>query len=173
MRSHRLPLVTLAAVVACTTQQARRTDTTSPAAATLAGATATDVAAARKAIEAVEAKQIDAVLKGDSVAAGGGYTDDAVVMVPNTKMATGHDAIAKTFAARLHEGKFTAFSTHIQDVIVTGDYAIETATYEMTIQPKTGKPVSDVGKFLTVWKKQPDGGYKAVRDIFNSDLPVK
>ena len=43
----------------------------------------------------------------------------------------------------------------------------------MTIQPKSGKPVQDRGKFLTVWKKQPDGSYKAIRDIFNSDLPAK
>jgi len=104
-------------------------------------------AAVRAAIEAVEAKQVDAVLKGDSTAAGGGYTDDAIVMVPNEKMAIGHDAIVKAFAALLKEGKFTSFTPHIQDLIVAGDYAIETATYDMTIQPKTGKPVHDVGKY--------------------------
>jgi ketosteroid isomerase-like protein len=39
------------------------------------------------------------------------------------------------------------------------------------MQPKAGKPVQDVGKSITVFKKQPDGSYKSVRDIFNSDLP--
>jgi len=173
MRSLRFALVALVASTACTTKEARRSDTAAPAAATLAGTPSADAAAVRAAIEAVEAKQVDAVLKGDSAAAGGGYTDDAIVMVPNEKMAIGHDAIVKTFAAMLKEGKFTSFTPHIQDVIVAGDYAIETATYDMTIQPKTGKPVHDVGKYLTIWKKQPDGSYKAIRDMFNSDLPTK
>jgi len=173
MRPLRFALVALVATTACTTKEARRSDTAAPAAATLAGTPSADAAAVRAEIEAVEAKQVDAVLKGDSTAAGGGYTDDAIVMVPNEKMAIGHDAIVKTFAAMLKEGKFTSFTPHIQDVIVAGDYAIETATYDMTIQPKTGKPVHDVGKYLTIWKKQPDGSYKAIRDMFNSDLPTK
>lgn len=31
--------------------------------------------------------------------------------------------------------------------------------------------MDDTGKYLTVWKKQPDGNWKIVRDIFNSDKP--
>jgi ketosteroid isomerase-like protein len=43
----------------------------------------------------------------------------------------------------------------------------------MTLQSKSGKPTHDVGKYLTVWKRQPDGSYKAIRDINNSDGPTK
>ena len=168
-----LAFLGLVALAACTTKEARRADTSAPATATLAGSPTPDAAAIRAAIEAVEARQVEAVLKGDSAAAAAGYTDDAIVMIPNEKMATGHDAIPKAFGAMLKDGKFTAFTPRVQDVIVAGDYAIETATYEMTIQPKSGKPVQDRGKFLTVWKKQPDGSYKAIRDVFNSDLPAK
>ena len=35
------------------------------------------------------------------------------------------------------------------------------------------QPVKDKGKYLTVWKHQPDGTWKIVRDINNSDLPAK
>ena len=69
--------------------------------------------------------------------------------------------------------KVTAFKLNTQDVIATGDYAIETGSVTMTLQPKTGKAMNDVGKYLTVWKKQPDGSYKIIRDIANSDLPAK
>jgi ketosteroid isomerase-like protein len=32
-----------------------------------------------------------------------------------------------------------------------------------------GKPVSAVGKRVVVWKKQPDGKWKAIVDIFHND----
>ncbi|HEY2376702.1 MAG TPA: DUF4440 domain-containing protein [Gemmatimonadaceae bacterium] len=173
MRTSCLVLITLAAVAGCTTQQARRTDTTSPAAATLAGAPSVDAAAIGKAIQAADSAQGAALLKGDRAAAAAYYGDDAIVMVPNDKLARGHQAIVKALATFLAAGKVTAFATHREDLLITGDYAIETASFEMTIQPKTGKAMSDKGKGLTVFKKEADGSYKAIRDIFNSDLPAK
>ena len=38
--------------------------------------------------------------------------------------------------------------------------------------PKTKKPVTDKGKYVTVYKKQADGSWKAVADILNSDMPL-
>jgi ketosteroid isomerase-like protein len=35
-----------------------------------------------------------------------------------------------------------------------------------------GKPVTDRGKYATMWKKQVGGSWKVVVDISNSDLPV-
>jgi ketosteroid isomerase-like protein len=172
MRSSRVALLTLVAVAACTTQQARRPDTTSPATATLAGAPAGD-AAASKAIQAADSAQGAALIRGDTAGAAAYYADDAIVMAPNDKIAKGHDAIVKAIGNIFAAGKITAFSTHREDLLVTGEYAIETLSYAMTIQPKTGKPMSDKGKGLTVFKRQSDGSFKAIRDIFNSDLPAK
>jgi len=41
----------------------------------------------------------------------------------------------------------------------------------MTMTPEGSDPIDDTGKYLEIWKKQADGGWKVVRDIFNSDLP--
>ena len=38
--------------------------------------------------------------------------------------------------------------------------------------PKAKKPVTDKGKYVTVYKKQADGSWKAVADIMNSDMPL-
>jgi ketosteroid isomerase-like protein len=38
--------------------------------------------------------------------------------------------------------------------------------------PKTKKPATDKGKYVTVFKKQADGSWKVVADIFNSDGPA-
>jgi ketosteroid isomerase-like protein len=35
-----------------------------------------------------------------------------------------------------------------------------------------GKPMKDRGKFIEVWKKQADGKWKVVADMFNSDIPL-
>ncbi|HEX4469151.1 MAG TPA: DUF4440 domain-containing protein [Gemmatimonadaceae bacterium] len=173
MRSPCLALLTLVAVAACTTQQARRTDTTSPAAATLAGAPATDAAAVRRAIDSANARFDAAALKGDTAALAGFYADDAVFMGANMPAERGHEAIAKGFAGMLAAMKPTAFKLQTQDLIVSGEYVIETGTYDITSQvPKATKPMHDVGKYLVAWRKQADGSYKIVRDIANSDLPA-
>jgi ketosteroid isomerase-like protein len=169
MRSIPFMLSTLAVLAACTTKEARRTDTTSPATATLAGTPTPNVTAVRQAIDSAEARQREAVLHGDSLGAITMYADDAIVMMPGSKIATDHAAIIKTFNNMMAGVRVTAFTNHVEDLLVTGDYAIETATYDMTLQPKKGKPVHDTGKYLTVWKKQSDGSYKAIRDINNSD----
>jgi ketosteroid isomerase-like protein len=42
----------------------------------------------------------------------------------------------------------------------------------LTTPDPAGKPVTDRGKYVTIWKKQADGSWKVIADIFNSDLPM-
>jgi hypothetical protein len=37
--------------------------------------------------------------------------------------------------------------------------------------PKTKKVLTGKGKYVTVYKRQADGGWKAVADIWNEDAP--
>jgi uncharacterized protein (TIGR02246 family) len=171
--SPRLSVVALLAVAACTTKEARRADTAAPATATLAGTPAADPTAVRRTIEAIYPKFGAALIKGDTAAVASIYTDDAILMPNDEKAAHGHDEIAKAFAGMVAAMKPASFTGHTQDVIVSGDYAIETGKYEMTLQPKKGQTVNAVGKYLTIWKKQADGSYKISHDIFNSDSPSK
>ena len=175
MLSPRLSIVVLVTLAACTTKEARRPDTAAPAAATLAGTPASDVSAVRQAIEAVNARFDSAVVKGDTAALAGLYADDAVLMMSGSPAAHGHEAIAKSFAGMGAAMKVSTFNLQTQDVVVAGDYAIETGAYDMTAQlsAKGAKPLHDVGKYLVLWKKQADGSYKILRDIANSDQPMK
>jgi len=36
----------------------------------------------------------------------------------------------------------------------------------------SGKPGKDRGKYLEIFRKQTDGTWKCIRDIWNSDLPA-
>jgi len=38
--------------------------------------------------------------------------------------------------------------------------------------PGAAEPVGDRGKFVEIWKKQRDGSWRVVLEIFNSDLPA-
>jgi len=35
-----------------------------------------------------------------------------------------------------------------------------------------GTPMTDHGKYATIWRKQTDGSWKVVVDIFNSDVEM-
>jgi ketosteroid isomerase-like protein len=65
-----------------------------------------------------------------------------------------------------------AFSFQGDKVEVSGDLAYTQGTYSMTMTDPEGIPATDKGKYLAVWKKQADGGWKVIEDIFNSDLPA-
>lgn len=94
------------------------------------------------------------------------------VLAPNAPIATGAEAIRKSFT-----GFFALPDLHISwtptmaEASRSSDLGYTQGTYEMSFTDSGGKQVSDKGKYVTVWKKQPDKSWKVVADIFNSDLP--
>jgi uncharacterized protein (TIGR02246 family) len=101
------------------------------------------------------------------------YAPDASVFRPNAPIITGVEAIRKSsaqdFAA---QGWTLSWKAAKVEVSLGGNLGYAFGTYEFTSTPPKGKPVTDRGKYLTVWKKQPDGKWKAVADMFSSDLPA-
>ena len=68
----------------------------------------------------------------------------------------------------------TNFALNIEGVMVKDDIAIETGNSTMTMQPKQpGAPAMapEKGKYLAVWKKQADGSWKKLREVWNTDAP--
>ena len=100
------------------------------------------------------------------------YANDASVMPPNSSLATGKEPIRAIWKGMLGAPGFSGGwkSTKV-DVARSGDLAYVSGSYELTENDANGKPVTDKGKYLEVWKKQADGTWKCVADIFNSDLP--
>ena len=58
------------------------------------------------------------------------------------------------------------------EVSRSGDLAYLMGVYVVSMKDAQGKPVTDRGKLVEVWKKQADGKWKTVTDIYNSDLPA-
>jgi uncharacterized protein (TIGR02246 family) len=102
------------------------------------------------------------------------YADDASVFVPGIPMVNGVPAIKEAMKESFTDPNFTiAIQTTKVEVSKASDYAYAQGTFaQKATDPKTKKVVAENGKWVTVFKKQADGSWKAVADIFNSDGPA-
>jgi uncharacterized protein (TIGR02246 family) len=99
--------------------------------------------------------------------------DDASVLPANGPTVAGKQSIRR-WASEVMANPGFAESWQASKVEASraGDLAYVVGTYQLTMNDAKGKPVTDRGKYLTVWKKQPDGKWKALVDMGNSDLPA-
>lgn len=52
-----------------------------------------------------------------------------------------------------------------------GDRAYTYGSYRSRLIGEDGKLAMEPGKWLTIWKKQPDGGWQIAVDTYNTDIP--
>ena len=110
----------------------------------------------------------DAYNRGDDKAVAAFYAEDAVVMPPDSDFVKGRPAIEAAWKGA-HEAGMKNMMLEITDVESDGTYVIETGKATADIQPagqEAAKPESY--KYVVVWKKQKDGSWKIIRDIYNS-----
>ena len=101
------------------------------------------------------------------------YSDDAIVMLPNIPTLTGKEAIRNLWKSMLESSTFSGGWKNTKvEVARSGDLAYINGTYEFTEQDDGGKPITDKGKYVKVFRKHTDGSWKCVADMFNSDLPA-
>jgi len=96
-------------------------------------------------------------------------------MNPNTAAVRGKDQIRASMKQGFFDDPTSAITYQITaiEVAQSGELGYTSGTYAFTSSdPITKKPVTDHGNWLTVRKKQPDGSWKIVRDMSNSDLPL-
>jgi uncharacterized protein (TIGR02246 family) len=166
-----LPLLGFAALAACAkSADDTRTEAESPG---TVAAPAADPTAVRHAIDSANARLADAMTKEDAAAQSAIYTDDGIIMMSNMPAWKGREAIQKGATDMFGAVDIKNIKLVTENVDVSGDLAVETGTFSMTITPKGGKAFDDNGKYITVWKRQSDGAWKIYRDISNSDREMK
>lgn len=128
-------------------------------------------------VEAEERRLMDlsrewsAVAAGDDVEALMSYwADDAVMMAPGQPPIRGKEAIREFVGSA---GDIPGFSiswepleAHVSE---SGDMAYMIEQNQMTMPDSTGASITQYNKGITVWKKQKDGSWKNVVDMWNSD----
>ena len=99
------------------------------------------------------------------------YTDDASMLPPDAPIASGKEAIRAVWTQLLANPDVSWQTTRVE-VSSASDLAYATGTYEITVDASEDNPVSEIGKWVVVLKKQSDGTWKQIVGIFNTDQPV-
>jgi uncharacterized protein (TIGR02246 family) len=130
-----------------------------------------DPAAIANTIKADEKKWNDQFKAKDQEALLAHYADDAFFVAPGAPAANGSTEIAKAYAQGLADHYFSlSFQSDKVDVAASGDLAYSRGHFTESHQdPKSHQIVTESGSYLTVYKKQPDGSWKAVEDFAAAD----
>jgi ketosteroid isomerase-like protein len=104
------------------------------------------------------------------------WADDARVVPPGQPALVGKDAIRGYVSAALALPGFS-IQWHTADFVVSasGDMAYGFGTNTVTLDGPDGKRLTEHGRALTVWRKDPGGAWKCVVDIWNAEpsAPVR
>lgn len=100
------------------------------------------------------------------------FAEHAIFLPPNLPAMTSKEAIQRWMSNLMATpGYALSWEPTKVGVSASGDLGYTTGVYQLKLTGPKGNPVSDHGKYLTVWKKQHDGSWRAVADTFNSSLP--
>ncbi len=130
-------------------------------------------AADQSAIRAVDTTFVARVAAGDAAGLAAMYLADANLMPPNTATIHGRDGIQKFWGGFFDAYRVTLALT-AQEVEGRGDLAYSRGGFTLDLTPKAKgpAPAHDEGKFLVIYRRQPDGIWRLAVDMYSSDLPV-
>jgi ketosteroid isomerase-like protein len=104
----------------------------------------------------------------------GFYSDDAIVMPPNETMHSDKAAVEKSIKDMFAvPGMELKWQNKKVEVSKSGDMAYSLGNYQWKSKDAKGKDYNETGKYTEIWKKQPDGTWKCVADIWNADPLAK
>ena len=113
---------------------------------------------------AVSARDVERVI--------GFYASDATLLPTAKPLIAGRDAIRAEWVELFAIPSFNNTTRLIQvEVAQGGEMAFTRGSYETLLTGQDGKPVTEVGKWVTIWRKQADGSWRIVVDIYNTDTP--
>lgn len=133
---------------------------------------AKDLSGLQETIDAMSDALTRATLDNDIDTVMSFYADDAVSMPNYHGILEGKPAIREYQENMKAAGiSFLSFDFTTMELWKSKSLVYETGTYEVTLaMPGLPKPVTDSGKYMTVYEKQKDGSLKIRREIWNSDL---
>lgn len=133
-------------------------------------AASNDPAALAKALIKLDDDWSKAAASKDAELVASFYAEDAIAYPPNEPVCVGRAAAKKVWAAYFEDKTFSiSWKTLHAEVAKSGELGFTAGTYEDSYRGPDGKLVTEKGKYLCNWKKQKDGSWKAIHDMWNSD----
>jgi ketosteroid isomerase-like protein len=98
------------------------------------------------------------------------YAEDATAYPPSEPIVVGKTAAKKVWASYFAIPGFSiSWKTTHAEVTRSGDLGFTSGTYQASSKGADGKLATENGKYVCIWKKQANGSWKAIHDIWNTD----
>jgi ketosteroid isomerase-like protein len=132
--------------------------------------TQVDPKASEAAVRAADASWSRAAKAHDLTAVFSYYASDAVVLPADAQMSTDKLGMQKAWSQMLNKDTDLEWTPMWVEASKSGDIVYVVGSYTQTIRATKGKAAkTEHGKYMSVWKKQPDGSWKAEATTWNSD----
>jgi uncharacterized protein (TIGR02246 family) len=134
--------------------------TTVPSASSTEG-----LAQAKHEIDKGNAQWVEGWAKGDAALVAALFADDGVQLVGSGKLIKGRQQILERLKVAM-QGNDPGVKATVSTVNVwlDGTTAYETGKYKYEYT-KEGKPGTEEGRYVTIWRRQQDGSWKIVMDM--------
>jgi uncharacterized protein (TIGR02246 family) len=134
-----------------------------------APAAGVDVAAERAALARADTAWSEAAVARDVEKVLSYWTDDATVYPPGQPAVVGKEALRSFVTAGFAMPGFSIrWQTSAFEVSASGDMAYGLGSNVATIADPQGKVLTEHGRAVTVWRKEKDGRWRCVVDIWNA-----
>lgn len=113
-----------------------------------------------------------ALRAGDAAAASSVYADDATLVAPAADVLRGRSAIEGFWRTGVETG-IQRVELAVLDLQQRGDIVFEVGQYAIHLTPESGEAVVDRGRYLVVHRREPDGRWRRVAEMFSPDpIPI-
>ena len=132
---------------------------------------AQSTAADEAAIADFNRRYLGAINDGDSATLSSLTTEGHIMLAPGRQPIVGKAANDEANARVAKMFKIDEHWTPLETVI-SGDLAYQRGTFTVAATPKAGGETRNTsGNFLRIYRRQSDGSWRMVRDMFNGDKP--
>ena len=99
-------------------------------------------------------------------------TEGHMMLAPNRPPLQGKEGNIAAMRRAFEQFKIDETWTPVE-IEVSGDWAWQRGTYKVIATPKSGGAGrTSTGNFLRIYRRQADGAWRMIRDMFNSDQPA-
>ena len=121
------------------------------------------------AIAAFNQRYLQAINDEDIAALSSLTTEGHIMLAPNRAPIVGKAANDEANGRAFEQFFFDETWTPVETV-VSGDWAHQRGTFVVVATPKAGGDAQEIsGSFLRIYRRQPNGEWRMIRDMFNSD----